>query len=187
MRIFSLLATLSVTIAIVACTAGSGRFSHSNYTAFYSPSLVSYVVQSGFFPLELYGAPFGAEANNIIVEDLRMPAYYRNAPLKLASDLDQAQNGRLVLVMDAEKLVNVNVPCIDPKGIALRQAKNEKLVVQATFCYQDEMVSRTVLTMDRPAGPSEPEFRQAMKFMMEYLFPPFLPNGPGCGAASPRC
>ncbi len=187
MRIAKILLPALIATALAACASGSNRLTYTDYKAFYSPYLVNYVAREGSFPLEMYGQPFGASGNTEIANVISLPAYYRNTPFKEISGQQDDVNGRLVLLMDPMKLANSNVPCAKPNNIKLASSQSEQLIIQATFCYQDEMVSQTVLTMDRPASVTDPSFRLAMNHMTETLFRSELPDGASCGASKGTC
>jgi hypothetical protein len=150
-------------ILAVACAGNVNRLTYTEHTHFYSPQLVQYVTNKGYFPVTMYGTSFGADGNGEIAKNLRLPGNYQQVPFKDVSGQPSDDPGRLVLLMDANGIVDGDKLCGDPGKLASTAQQSEKLQVQASFCYQDEMVSHSVLTTLRPKTAGDPGFQHAMR------------------------
>ncbi len=172
---------------LAGCAVGSGRFTHTDYTPAYTPSLVNYVGQAGYFPLETYGAPFGAKGNEDIAASLRLPGGYVDVPFKDITGQQTEDRGRLVLIMDPQRIPTQRNACGAPGRVKLAEKTGEQLIVVGNFCYQDELMTQTVLTMDRPAGADDPKLQGALRMMTELLFREDLPDGADCSSSAGDC
>jgi len=187
MKLRALAAIGVMAVLTVACAGDGNRITYTEHSNFYSPQLVQYVSNKGYFPLTMHGAPFGPEGNGKIAQNLRLPGYYKSVPFKEVSGQSSDDLGRLVLLMDAGGIVNGSKLCHDLDKLALNGNQGEKLQIQASFCYQDEMVSHAVLTTLRPKSADDPDFQRGMRQLTEDLFRTQLPEGPGCSAAGGSC
>ena len=177
MKILHKLTLAAAAVLVAACAGNANRLTYTDHTNFYSPHLVRYVSQKGYFPVTIHGEPFGADGSRQITENLTLPGSYEPVPFRKAGKEDI---GRLVLFMDGKGIINGRRLCEANEAIPTDLSGGEKIRVQAAFCYQDEMVSETVLTAVRPNSADDPKFQRSLTEMTEVLFRTQVPNGPGC-------
>ena len=171
---------------LAACGNGT-VLTRTDYDIFYDPTLPQYVAQSGYFPTEIYGAPFGQKGHDEILNRLALPARYTQVPFKDVRGKNGGDRARLVMVFNPARVPSARAPCQDPGAIKLASGGGERMRVRLTFCYEGDMVSETSLSAAWPANATAPSLHRSLSHATYELFPSRNPNGPACDGGLPRC
>ena len=179
-RAFSLLFGITF---LTAC-AGGTVLTRTDYDSFYDPALLQYIALPGYFPAEIYGAPFGKKGHDEILARLALPAYFTQVPFKDVRGKNDGDRGRLVLVFNPVRVPTARAPCQNPGAIKLESGGGERMKVRLAFCYGDEMVSETSLSAPWPASATDPSLHRSLAQAIYELFPSYNPNSPHCDGAN---
>lgn len=182
-------AALAATFAAAltaGCVSGATTVTRQDYTAFYSPEVVSYLAGQGEVRAEILGLPFGGSkqgSDEAIVRQLYLPAGHPVTPVTLSPPEAHGKGGRIVLMFDpAFPPPDGDDICALNEKARSYSAPTSKMDVLAAFCFDDSAATQTFVSTPRPTGPNDPSFRYAMSQMMYSLLPTYDPTkrGDGC-------
>ncbi len=159
----------------------------TDFDSFYDPTLPAYIAQSGYFPAEIYGAPFGQKGHDEILSHLALPARYTQVPFKDVRGTNTGELGRLVLVFNPAQVPSARAPCQNADGIKLASGDGERINVRLAFCFGDAMVSETSLSAPWPAGVMDPSLHRYLAHAIYEVFPYRNPNGADCEGSKGVC
>lgn len=160
-------AALLAAMVLAGC-AQIGSGGRSEVTAFYRPSLVTFVARDGTFPMVVHGDPFGLPVEQTAAAvrgAATLPAWAGRAEFV---NTDESGGGlRLVVVFNP---VNPNLTARRVCG-NLSEVKtgppNGGLHALASFCRAGEWITDASVREARPASPQDPAFRE---FMNQVIF-----------------
>ena len=171
------IAVLLAAMALAGC-AQLGSGGRSEVTAFYRPSLVTYVARNGTFPMVVHGDPFGLPAEqtaDAVRGASTLPAWGGHAAFVRTGDPGGL---RLVVVFNP---VDPNLParrlCGDLSELAT-EPPNGGLHVLASFCRAGEWITDASVRGSRPASPQDPAFREFMNQVIINALPFRFQSGP---------
>ena len=171
-------AALLTAMALAGC-AQIGSGGRSEVTAFYRPSLVTYVAREGTFPMVVHGDPFGLpveQTADAVRGAVTLPAWAGRA--EFVNTDDSGSGLRLVVVFNP---VNPNLTARRVCG-NLSEVKtgppNGGLHALASFCRAGEWITDASVRGARPASPQDPAFREFMNQVIFNALPFKFQRGP---------
>ena len=164
-------------MALAGC-AQIGSGGRSEVSAFYRPSLVTYVARKRTFPMLIHGDPFGLPARqtaDAIRGATTLPAWAGRAEFVSTGDPDGL---RLVVVFNP---VNPNLTARRVCGNLSEVATgppNGGLHALASFCRTGEWITDASVRGPRPASPQDPALREFMSQVILNALPFQYQRGP---------
>ena len=179
---------LAVTgMLILAACSGTGSTPvtdpFATLSSAYDPASVWHVTKDGMRTV-IHGNPFDvsqAEADQMILSSLRMPAWHQKAQFVLHRASDKRQSARLVLIFNPIDPVSHDEACRKLSEIGVRPIANITQI-HAAFCASE----RSLAHIDgrvTASEPRDPAFRGLMAQAIDQLLP--LRNFANDGSCKP--
>ena len=161
-----------VALALAACT-GVDRITYMDWTALYTPGLVSYAAKNGEMAVEISGNPFATATDaESIAGALSLPSYFAPARLTTRPGPGTASNIRLVLAFNADVRGAAEYAlCTRLSTLPVRPDGGETRVAMA-FCASERPASWAVAEGPVGDGPRDPRFQRLMATALLTLLPP---------------
>jgi hypothetical protein len=157
-------------LALTACASATGERIYNAHYFSYTPSNFRSMAAAGA-PIEIYGAPPGGATPEEVVAAIEMPRHLSQTAPVVAEVPGQGQ--RLVFAFGASGAVDGAALC---GGATQGGELTDRLEVQGAYCRGERLLTQAQMTADRPLGPPDPDFTQAMRRLIETLGPRDDPN-----------
>ena len=167
------LAALGLVFVVAACADTRGGT--TQVSAFYSPSLASYVARGGTFPMVVHGSPFGAPvAAQTIRDAAAVPRWAGGGRFVEDAEAEAGAGLRLVVVFSpADAHLGFRAICGDLSGVATAPASGA-IHIRSAFCRANESVAdASVRGTVGSASTADPEFRNLLDRAVKGALPFF--------------
>ena len=158
-------------LVVVACfspmlmvkNSQGATITRDDHYPFYGAGLVQYVASKGMFPAVVIAHPFGAGADKFLLANIKLPGNYPPIPLSQTAPTAR-DDGHLVLIFNPVQSSNGYAACASPSSpAALSKPRSASpLRLQMAFCYDNQVVSKAYMEMQRPSEPGDRAFHHAM-------------------------
>lgn len=154
------------------CLAQAGTVTEIDQYPFYTPELVSYSAPNGAMPVAVVGNPFSG-GDDELAASLDVPGFAISSLTPIAAD-GPRKGGHIVLVFNpVGHAPGGNAVCSDAAGTETSEPGG-KFVIQAAFCYSNDVVAEAVLSTPTVSSPGDPGFQRSMHSLMYSMLPPQL-------------
>jgi hypothetical protein len=171
-KVLRALSGAAVSVAAMLMLSGCISVNREYHATAYSPAYVAYVSRDGSMPMEIFGNPFGddAEADAKLISTINLSALHGSKPARPVSAKDRADGHRLVMVFNpTNKRIDGRKLCAMTKFETAASA--DTVVIQAALCSHSDVISEARVVGPAAASPDDGPFQDLMYQLLTVMLP----------------